>query len=41
MTEQIRLPYPVEITCSRLITAGLPNYFADYLQTGGTVSPPR
>ncbi len=36
--EQIRLPYDVEATCSRLIAAGLPAYFADYLRTGGNVT---
>ena len=34
-TEQIRLPYDVEAACSRLLAAGLPDYFADYLRTGG------
>lgn len=33
--EQIRLPYDVEAACSRLLAAGLPAYFADYLRTGG------
>jgi putative phosphoesterase len=33
--EQIRLEYDVELTCSRLLKAGLPEYFADYLRTGG------
>lgn len=36
--EQIRLPYPVETACERLIKAGLPEYFANYLRTGGNVS---
>lgn len=36
--EQIRLPYDVEAVCSRLLAAGLPEYFADYLRTGGSVS---
>lgn len=40
-TEQIRLPYDVESTCERLIAAGLPDYFADYLRTGGTVKAPE
>lgn len=40
-TEQIRLPYDVETTCQRLIAAGLPEYFADYLRTGGTVKAPE
>ena len=35
--EQVRLPYDVESACSRLIAAGLPEYFADYLRTGGNV----
>ena len=29
--EQIRLEYDVELACQRLISAGLPEYFADYL----------
>jgi putative phosphoesterase len=37
--EQVRLPYDVELTCARLVKAGLPSYFADYLRTGGTASP--
>jgi putative phosphoesterase len=37
-TEQVRLDYDVELTCSRLIEAGLPDYFAEYLRTGGQVS---
>jgi putative phosphoesterase len=36
-SEQIRLPYDVEATCSRLLAAGLPSYFADYLRTGGII----
>lgn len=36
-TEQVRLDYDVELTCSRLVEAGLPEYFADYLRTGGNV----
>ena len=40
-TEQIRLPYDVELACSRLRAAGLPDYFADYLRTGGSVTPPE
>lgn len=35
--EQVRLPYDVETACERLIKAGLPSYFADYLRTGGNV----
>ncbi len=38
--EQVRLPYDVEATCARLLAAGLPVYFADYLRTGGHVAPP-
>jgi putative phosphoesterase len=38
--EQIRLDYDVELTCSRLLAAGLPEFFADYLRTGGTVTIP-
>ncbi len=40
-TEQVRLPYDVEAACSRLIAAGLPEYFADYLRTGGSVPTPE
>lgn len=36
-TEQVRLDYDVELTCSRLVEAGLPEYFADYLRTGGNI----
>ncbi len=39
-TEQVRLPYDVEATCARLIHAGLPTYFADYLRMGGSVAVP-
>jgi putative phosphoesterase len=39
-TEQVRLPYDVELACARLIKAGLPSYFAEYLRTGGEVSQP-
>ena len=38
--EQVRLPYAVERTCERLVQAGLPSYFADYLRTGGSVATP-
>ncbi|MCW3099866.1 MAG: phosphodiesterase, family [Chthonomonadaceae bacterium] len=38
--EQIRLAYDVEAACSRLVAAGLPEYFAEYLRTGGNVSVP-
>ncbi len=34
-SEQIRLEYDVELTCSRLLEAGLPEFFADYLRSGG------
>jgi len=37
-SEQIRRPYDVERTCARLIAAGLPEYFVEYLRTGGEVS---
>ena len=36
--EQVRLPYEVKLACNRLVDAGLPTYFADYLRTGGAVS---
>ena len=39
--EQIRLEYDVETACARLIQAGLPAYFAEYLRTGGSVTPPE
>lgn len=39
-SEQIRLPYDVETTCRRLLEAGLPAYFADYLRTGGKAAVP-
>jgi putative phosphoesterase len=38
--DQVRLPYDVETTCARLTAAGLPNYFAEYLRTGGTLPAP-
>lgn len=37
--EQVRLSYDVERACSRLVAAGLPSYFADYLRSGGNVPP--
>ena len=40
-TEQVRLPYDAELACSRLRAAGLPDYFADYLRTGGTAAAPE
>lgn len=36
--EQIRVDYDVELACSRLVEAGLPSYFAEYLRTGGIVN---
>jgi len=39
-SEQIRLPYDVELACSRLTSAGLPEYFAGYLRTSGQVPAP-
>lgn len=39
-SEQIRVPYDVELSAQRLIEAGLPEYFADYLRTGGKVVAP-
>ena len=38
--EQIRLPYDIELACTRLVSAGLPLYFADYLRTGGSITHP-
>jgi putative phosphoesterase len=35
--EQIRVSYNVEIATARLVKAGLPSYFAEYLKTGGNV----
>lgn len=35
-SEHVRVPYEVELACSRLIAAGLPEYFADYLRGGGS-----
>jgi putative phosphoesterase len=40
VAEQVRLAYDVEEACRRLIGAGLPEYFADYLRTGGQVPEP-
>lgn len=39
-SEQIRLTYDVERTCLGILQAGLPEYFADYLRTGGQVVAP-
>ncbi len=38
--EQVRLAYDVETACRRLLAAGLPEYFADYLRTGGRAPIP-
>jgi len=38
--EQMRLAYDVETACARLLAAGLPAYFADYLRTGGQAPAP-
>jgi diadenosine tetraphosphatase ApaH/serine/threonine PP2A family protein phosphatase len=38
LAEQVRLPYDVELACARLIDAGLPEYIAEYLRTGGEIS---
>ncbi|MGO8673180.1 MAG: metallophosphoesterase family protein [Capsulimonadaceae bacterium] len=38
--EQVRLPYDVELACSRLVDAGLPEYFAEYLRAGGNPVTP-
>lgn len=40
IVRQERRAYDVELTCSRLIAAGLPAYFADYLRTGGQSAAP-
>ena len=40
-SEQVRLPYDVDAACTRLIEAGLPAYFAEYLRTGGNVPVPE
>jgi putative phosphoesterase len=36
--EQIRVEYDVELAATRLVAAGLPEYFAAYLRTGGVVN---
>lgn len=36
--EFIRVDYDVELACQRLVAAGLPPYFAEYLRTGGRPS---
>lgn len=38
--EQVRLPYAVEQAAGRLVDAGLPPYFAEYLRSGGNVPTP-
>jgi len=40
LTELVRVEYDVDLACSRLIAAGLPEYFAGYLRTGGNVPAP-
>lgn len=35
--EMVRLEYPVEEAARRLVAAGLPEYFAEYLRNGGVV----
>ena len=39
--EQIRLSYDVGTACARLLSAGLPEYFAEYLRLGGNVPEPE
>ncbi len=39
-SSQIRVQYDVELACSRLLQAGLPSYFADYLRFGGHFEAP-
>lgn len=36
--EQVRVEYDVELAATRLVTAGLPEYFANYLRGGGIVN---
>ena len=40
ITEQIRLSCPMGVAGKRLVKAGLPEYFAEYLRTGGTAPTP-
>jgi len=40
VVEQTRLPYDVEAACARLLQAGLPPCFADYLRSGGRAPVP-
>lgn len=35
---QVRVEYDVELACSRLVEAGLPEYFAEYLRKAGQIS---
>lgn len=37
-SEQIRIRYDVGSACARLVEAGLPEYFAEYLRTGGNIT---
>lgn len=37
--EQVRVEYDVELAAARLVAAGLPEYFANYLRGGGIVNP--
>lgn len=39
-SEQIRVPHDIEATCARITQAGLPEYFADYLRSGGSLPVP-
>jgi putative phosphoesterase len=39
-SEQVRLSYDVELACTRLLEVGLPEYFVEYLRTGGEVPGP-
>lgn len=40
VAEQVRLEYDVETAAKKLVDAGLPEYFADYLRTGGNATKP-
>lgn len=35
---QVRVEYDVELACTRLVEAGLPEYFAEYLRKAGQIS---
>ena len=37
-SEQVRVPYDIDLACARLVAAGLPEYFAEYLRTAGQVT---